>query len=607
MSKLNLAGDFPQADDKAWLAIAAKALKGADFEQTLVSHTRDGLEIKPLYTLGDELATAPFSRGFGTQTSEPPWHIRQLHATPGAQETNAAILEDLEGGASAIALQIAAPGQSGLKLSSTEDLERALGGVALDLAGVWLEAGHKCAQAAAFLQQVWSKRGIGDGNVIGGFGADPLGVMARTGGHPLSVEQALGEMAALASQTHERTPQVTAVMVDARPYHGGGASEAQELACLCATFVSYLRAMEREGLEPRDALAQMEFALACDTDLFANIAKLRAARALIARIAEMSGAGEALPGLRLHAMTSFRMFSRIDPHVNILRTTIASAAAIFGGVDSLCVLPFTYAHGQPDAFARRIARNIQLILQEEASLGAVSDPAGGSWYVESLTRDLAEKAWELFQKIEAQGGMAQALSAGTIQSMLTKTAEDRARDITLGRQELTGVTAFPDLGAVRVEAEPHPLPDELEDPAMSVEQIILRRPAEPFERLRWASDAYLEASKKRPMVALVTLDHAARAAYAESFFAAGGIETVRIDDPQSYDKSLSPIACICAGDNEGLQLAKALKSRGAKNIFFTGRPGDMRQKLKKAGVSGFIHQGCDIIAALETAHDALGL
>ena len=217
------------------------------------------------------------------------------------------------------------------KIQTVDDLDRALENVALDLAGVWLESGVNSAATAKLLLDLWEKRGIKDAAAIGGFGADPLGVLARTGAYPLSFEQALEEMAGLAVLTHERTPHVTAIAVDARPYHGGGASEAQELACLCATMVSYLRALETAGLSPRDGLVQMEFALACDADMFSNIAKLRAARALIARIAEASGAAEAVPKIRLRAMTSFRMFSRLDPQVNILRTTIAAAAAALGG------------------------------------------------------------------------------------------------------------------------------------------------------------------------------------------------------------------------------------------------------------------------------------
>jgi methylmalonyl-CoA mutase len=623
MSGLPLAGDFPQADDEVWLALVKKALRGADFDKTLVSHTYDGLELKPLYTRGDESCTesagspgaAPFIRGFKSASGEPPWDIRQLYASADPTLTNAAVLGDLEGGATAIALQIAAPGQNGLKLLSVDDLDRALHGVALDLAGIWLEAGHGTITAAKALQDVWSKNGISDDNAIGGFGADPLGAMVRTGGHPLSLEQALDEMAGLATLTHDRYPKVSAVLADARPYHGGGGSEAQELACLCATTVAYLRAMEKVGLSPGDGLAQMEFSLACDSDLFSNIAKLRAARALIARIADVSGASDAVPGLRLHAMTSFRMFSRLDPHVNILRTTIATAAAALGGANSITVLPFTFANGLPDEFTRRVARNIQIILQEESSLGVVIDPAGGSWYVEDFTQDLAGKAWELFQNIEEHGGMAQALAKGTIQAMLAETAEKRARDFSLGKEELTGVSSFPNLGEAITETEPHPIPDDLEDPAITVEPIPLRRPAEPFEALRAASDAYLKTHDERPKIVLVTpgksSDHAARATYAESFFATGGLETLIIKDSGTFEKNLSPIACICSSDEvyeaEGVETAAALKKAGAECIYSIGRPGDMRKQLKQAGVDGFIHQGCDIIERLEYAHDVLGL
>ncbi|MEM7192689.1 MAG: methylmalonyl-CoA mutase subunit beta, partial [Pseudomonadota bacterium] len=497
---LPLAGAFPKADDADWRTLVNKALKGADFDKTLLSHTYDGLTLKPLYTRESEPVrdpggmpgAAPFIRGFRASEGDRPWEIRQLYAETDPADANTAILGDLEGGASAVSLQVAAPGQSGVVVGSVDDLDRALEQVALDLAGVWLEAGHATATSAGFLTELWARRNIKDADAIGGFGADPLGTLARTGVSPIAIDQAMQEIVDLARQTHERLAQVTAVSVDARPYHGGGASEAEELACLCATMVAYLRALKAGGLSPADGLAQMEFALACDADMFLNVAKLRAARALIARIAEVSDASGALPGLRLHAMTSFRMFSRLDPQVNILRTTIAAAAAALGGANSITVLPYTYANGAPDAFARRIARNIQIILEEESSLGAVIDPAGGSWYVEEFTRELAGKAWGLFQEIEKQGGMANALSKGFVQKMIAKTATERARDVAHGEFELTGVSSFPNLGEELPQASPHAVPDDVDDPAITVEPIPLRRPAEPFERLRQASDDYLD-------------------------------------------------------------------------------------------------------------------
>ncbi len=621
-SKLSLAGDFPKADDTQWRTLVDKALKGADFDKTLLSHTYDGLTLNPLYTRGDEPATdvsgmpgtAPFVRGFRATRGERPWEIRQLYAEPDPGNANAAILQDLEGGASAVSLQVAAPGQSGVVIKSTDDLDRALENVALDLAGVWLEAGHGATQSAGYLTELWTRRGIKDPETIGGFGADPLGALVRTGALPVSLEQALQDVTALARQTLERMPQVTAIAVDARPYHGGGASEAQELACLCATTIAYLRALEEAGIAPADGLARMEFALACDADMFVNIAKLRAARGLIARIADVSGAGDALPGLRLHAMTSFRMFSRLDPQVNILRTTVAAAAAALGGADSITVLPFTLADGTPDAFSRRIARNIQIILQEESSLGAVVDPAGGSWYVEDFTRELATKAWTLFQQIEKQGGMADALAKGFVQKMIAETAAERARDVAHGEIELTGVSSFPDLAEKLPQPAPHAVPDDV-DPAVTVEAIPLRRPAEPFERLREASDAYLEQHGHRPRAVLVTLgrpsDYAARATYAESFFASGGIEAVTVDDPAAYEAKTSPIACLCSSDEiyreDCAKALKYIKNNGSELIYSVGRPGELRKTLKNAGVAGFLHQGCDIIEILKQAQDVLGL
>lgn len=622
-SKLSLAGDFPKVDDTQWRTLVDKALRGADFDKTLLSHTYDGLTLKPLYTRGDEPGTdasgmpgaAPFVRGFRAGRGERPWEIRQLYAEGDPGDANAAILADLEGGASAIALQVAAPGQSGVVINNVNDLDRALENVALDLAGVWLEAGHGAARSAHFLTELWASRGIKDADAIGGFGADPLGALVRTGALPVSLEQALQELGDLSRQTQDRMPQVTALTVDARPYHGGGASEAQELACLCATTVAYLRALEGAGLSPADGLSRMEFALACDADMFVNMAKLRAARALIARIAEVSKASDALPRLRLHAMTSFRMFSRLDPQVNILRTTVAAAAAALGGADSITVLPFTYADGVPDAFARRIARNIQIILEEESSLGAVVDPAGGSWFVEDFTRELAAKAWGLFQEIEKQGGIADALSKGFVQKMVAETAAERARDVAHGKIELTGVSSFPNLAEELPQAVPHAVPDDIEDPAVTVEPIPLRRPAEPFERLRAASDTYLEQNGHRPRAVLVTLgkpsDYAARATYAESFFAAGGIEAVNVDDPAAYDAKTSPIACLCSSDEvygeDGIKALESIKKNGAEMICTVGRPGDLRKTLKSAGVGGFLHQGCDIIEILREAQDVLGL
>ncbi|MEM8743384.1 MAG: methylmalonyl-CoA mutase, partial [Pseudomonadota bacterium] len=180
---------------------------------------------------------------------------------------------------------------------------------------------------------------------------------------------------------------------------------------------------------------------------------------------------------------------------------------------------------------------------------------------------------------------------------------------------LTGVSSFPNLGEELPQSAPHAVPDDIDDPAITVEPIPLRRSAEPFERLRQASDEYLDANGHRPRVVLVTLgrasDYAARATYAESFFAAGGIETVSVDDPPAYDAKTSPIACLCSSDEiyeaDGVKALESMKNSGAELIYSVGRPGELRKALKNAGVGGFLHQGCDIIEILREAQDILGL
>ncbi len=612
-----LAGEFPPADERRWRALVDKALKGGDFERTLVSHTIDGLRIAPLYTRKDEIAGAQVEEVLAQQ----PWDIRQLHAEPAPAAANAAVLEDLAGGVTSITLRVAAPEQAGLRVRSKEDLGQALKGVHLDAAGVWLEAGVDFLAAAQALEAVWKTHKVAHDKALGGFGADPLGALARAGGLPVALEQALSDAAGLAKHSQDSYANVIALLADGRPYHDGGASEAQELACLCATTAAYLRACEAEGLEPPSALPQIAFALAADADLFLTIAKLRAARLLIARIAQATGAAQAAASARLAATTSQRMMARRDVYTNMLRATVACAGAALGGADAITVLPFTWTLGQPDRFARRIARNVQLVLQDESSLGRVADPAGGSWAIESLTSELAGKAWALFQDIEARGGMAQALAEGHVQAILRATADARAREVALGEEKLTGVSAFPHLQENPVECEPWPLPDEI-DPAVTVEPIPLRRPAEPFERLRDTADAYRAERGQWPKVFIAVLgtlaDCSDRLAFATGLFAAGGIEAA-VSQPlagadavaKAFKASGAMLACLCGSDAAyevlAADAAKALTAAGAKHVYMAGRPGDHRAALTAAGVGTFLHPGCDMLAALKGAHATLGI
>lgn len=621
-----LAAGFGEATRDAWLALVEKALKGAEFEKKMVSKTADGLRIEPIYSPADALphadtalpGAAPYTRGMRANAEKLGWDIRQYHAGSDPKAVNEAVLEDLAGGATSISLAIGGPG--GLSLGSGA-LAKALDGVLLDICPVALTAGEDAPAAAAELMSVWDARAIAADKRQGHFGFDPLGTLSMAGGLGQPVELALAAAADLIAKT-QNLPGVTALTADGHAYHCAGATEAQELAALLATVVAYLRAADKAGIAPADALPKITLTLAVDTDQFLNIAKLRAARRLLWRVADASGAGDAARSVSLEAVTSWRMLARRDPWTNIIRTAIACASGALGGADSIIVLPFTFALGAPDAFARRVARNIQIVCQEESNLGRVLDPAGGSWYVEKLTDDLAQKAWSLFQEIEANGGMPAALKSGFVQAEIAKSAETKSKAVATGRAQLTGVSAFPLLGDDGVTANArNPAPAKSGTPAVTVAPLKLARLTEPFEALRDAADAHAAKTGKPFAVFLASLgaviDHNVRSTWTKNYLAAGGIAadmTSGYPDAaaaaDAFKASGFTAACICSSDaiyaEQAEATAKALKAAGAKLVLMAGRPGDREAALKTAGVDQFLFAGADAVATLADLQKKLG-
>jgi methylmalonyl-CoA mutase len=325
--------------------------------------------------------------------------------------------------------------------------------------------------------------------------------------------------------------------------------------------------------------------------------------------------------MHLTAVSSRHMMAKRDPWTNMLRSTLACAGAALGGADAVTLLPFTWALGQADGFARRVARNIQVVLQEESSLGRVLDPTGGSWYVEKLTDDLAKKAWSLFQEIEAKGGIISALSSGYVQSEIAATAAARAKAVATGRTELTGVSAFPQLGDDGVTVVPHPAAPPLTEKQL-VEPLTPHRAAEPFEALRDAADAHAAKTGKPPQVFLASIgaiiEHTARSTWTKNYLAAGGIEALTSDGypdgaaaAEAFASSGATAACICSSDTlyaaHALAAARALKSAGARLVLMAGRPGERETMLKSAGVDQFLFAGADAVATLSGLQAKLGV
>lgn len=607
---LTLAAEFPDATHEQWqrlvegvLRKSGKDVSGAAAEEALATALDDGLVVSPLYTARDAAPDtghpgfAPFVRG-GRPVGG--WDVRQRHGRPEAARTNEAVLTDLENGVTSVWL---AAGAAGVPVT---ELAQALEGVYLDLAPVVLDAGRETAAAAAELLRLYEERGVAHEEARGNLGADPLGLSARTG-DPVDTDAAVE----LARTTHDRYPGLRALTVDALPYHEAGASAAQELGASLATGVAYLRALTAAGLTAGAALRQLEFRYAATADQFLTVAKLRAARRLWARVAEVSGAaGDTGAAQRQHVVTSPVMMTRRDPYVNMLRTTIACLGAGVGGADAVTVLPFDHELGLPDAFARRIARNTSSILLEESHLGRVADPAGGSWYVERLTDELAHASWAFFQELERAGGQGEALRSGLVGERISATWRERKRRLAERREPVTGVSEFPFLAEKPVEREPVP---EAARPEGGLSRV---RRDEDYEALRARSDAHLAATGARPRVFLAALGpasaHTARVAFASNLFQAGGVEPVH--DPVTVDaataadafaRSGAAIACLCSSDalyeEQAEEVAKALRSAGAEQIFLAGRPGE------HAGVDAHVFAGCDAVGVLSSVLDRMGV
>ncbi|MEU9861986.1 methylmalonyl-CoA mutase family protein [Streptomyces sp. NPDC047971] len=593
---LALAAEFSDATREQWQHLVSGVLRksgkegeGAAAEDALSTALEDGLRVRPLYAADDTAPEpgfpgfAPFVRGGRPEgNTQGGWDVRQRHITA----DSATVLADLENGVTSLWLVV---GEGGIPTGS---LGPALEGVYLDLAPVVLDAGHEVEAAAEELLRLYAERGVAAEAARGNLGADPLGLEARTGR-----ASDFAPVAGLARRCAEAYPGLRAVTVDALPYHEAGGSAAQELGCSLATGVAYLRQLTEAGLSVEQACGQLEFRYAATADQFLTIAKLRAARRLWARVAEVSGAGGAGAQIQ-HAVTSPVMMTRRDPWVNMLRTTVATLAAGVGGADSVTVLPFDHALGLPDAFARRIARNTSTILIEESHLARVIDPAGGSWYVERLTDELAEAGWEFFRSIERAGGQAAALRSGTVRDRLAETWSARSAKLAKRREPITGVSEFPHLTENPVVREPAPEP-----PSGGLPRV---RRDDAYEALRARSDAHLAATGARPRIFLSTIGpaaaHTARSTFAANFFQAGGIEPVT-EGP--FEESGASEVCLCSSDalyeEQAEARAQELRASGAGHVFLAGRPAE------HAGVDSFVFAGCDAVAVLSATLDRMGV
>jgi methylmalonyl-CoA mutase len=610
--ELRLAADFAPATYDDWRKLVDSVLKGAPFER-LIGKTSDGLKIDPIY---------PRAKGatpIASRAAAAPWHIMQRIDHPDAKQANAQALHDLENGATGLTLVFAgANGAYGFGLEpSAEAIEKVLDGIYIDAGiAIELQIGPQSRMAAIHVAEYVKRKGLNPAACDIRFGLDPLGACAVWGSSPYSwgeiVPAVTGAIKGLAAMGF-KGPFAAA---DGRVIHDAGGSEVQELAFVLACGVAYLRAIEQAGVALEDAQGMVYARLSADADQFLTLAKFRALRLLWARIEQACGLTP--KPLTITADTAWRMLTQRDPYVNMLRATMATFSAGLGGANAIAVLPHTLALGLPDPFARRAARNTQLVLLEESNLAKVSDPAAGAGGIETLTRQLCDAAWALFQETEKAGGLFAALEQNLIQRKVAATRAVREANIARRKEVLTGASEFPNLHEAEVavlDAGPVALAPYGEA-KIKFEALPPMRLAAPFEALRDKSDARLKSSDARPTIFLANLgtpaDFTARAAFAKSFFETGGIEAIDTQgfaDPaalvSAFKASGADVACLCSADKVYAEhagaAAKALQAAGAKHIYLAARPGEQEAELRAAGVGDFIFAGGDALAMLRDA------
>ncbi|EDY80844.1 Methylmalonyl-CoA mutase superfamily [Verrucomicrobiia bacterium DG1235] len=604
----NLLKNFKQATYEDWKEAAEKLLKGAPFEKRMLTKTPEGIVLQPIYRLEDteNLSSSTSFPGEGNQARGGAasgylgnaWEIAQEQPYGDPVVFNTALIKDLDAGQSAVnalldsASQLGLDpdeasdeqiGECGLSLSSLDDLRQAFDGLKADYLPVYFQTACAGLSTQALFFSWLKGESLDAASIKGGLNMDPLAVMASRGELPAPLGELWDELALLVEYNSKNAPEFVAAGISTMPYHCAGASATEELASALSSGVAYLRAMGERGVSIDAAASQVRFTFSIGGNFFMEIAKFRAARMLWSRIVkEFGGEGDSCR-MRLHARTGISNKTQLDPYVNMLRTTTEAFSAVVGGATSVCVGCFDEITRMPDDFSRRIARNLQVILQEECELTAVIDPAGGSWYVDSLSDELARKAWEAFQGLEKDGGIVASLKSGKWQETLSATRSAKEKMLGQRRASLIGTNQYPNLEekalpagivteksfkekvraaakAVRAKSDGSDLrekylavvgPEKIEMLIAAAENgatvgalsKLVRggakcetlatplpnwRLAQKYEALRAAASAFKEKTGAAPQIFLVNLGplkkHKIRADFTRSFFAAGGFE-----------------------------------------------------------------------------------
>ena len=583
--------DFPDITTTEWEEKIKADLKGTEYQKKLIWKTDEGFEIKPYYRRED-LKPLNYLENFAnlksSESAPNGWTICQ-DVFPGKnlQAANKQIKSALKGGAQAIRVQL-----KDSPLPSLEMLGTLLEGVPLGETELLFQGYLGADILYDQLCELAKASGVDPCNLKGSLGADPMGKMAVEG-IPIASLENIGK---LVIKVRETSPEMRIIDINGALIQNSGSTLVEELGFSMAMINEYMALLTAQGIDPLNVQASLQLSLSVGSNYFMEIAKLRASRILLGKIGEAYGINPSDGNIRIHSTSSEWNLTLFDPYVNMLRGTTEAMSSILGGADLVSVLPFDYPYGKVTEFSSSIARNVQIILREEAYFDRVTDPASGSYYIENLTDSIGEKSWELFREVESKGGFRKAFESGWIQEQVVTSRKKKIERTASGRGKILGTNTFPHFNEMILENLNTSV--NVEYKSLPLKPLIPFRLSSIFEEVRIET----ERSNNRPKVLLFKYGNpawmTARAAFSGNFFACAGYEIL---DPPAYasvetgiqavkDEN-ADIVVLCSSDDAYAELApavhNAIKDRSA--VVVAGYPSDSVEKLRKAGIEHFIH------------------
>ncbi|MEI6576454.1 MAG: acyl-CoA mutase large subunit family protein [Bacteroidota bacterium] len=619
-----LFAEFPPNSRSEWEDQISKDLKGADYEKKLIWKTYEGIAVKPYYsqedlenlaTMGSPAGAFPYIRGNRNHGNT--WEIRQDIFTDEPLEANKYAVEAIRQGAEGIGFYIA-------RTKEVEEMNKLFDNIDLEKTAVhFLNARHYPTLLDLFIKYL-DFTGLDHNKIKGSLNYDPISYALLHGDFYRGRSKDFDEAPEMIRKAQKEIPGFRLININGQHFHQAGGDVVQEIACTLASGLAYLSELTDRGLGVDEITPHLQFTLAIGSNYFLEISKIRAIRMLWARIIEQYNPVNADScKMYLHSTTSQWNKTLYDPYVNLLRTTTETMAAAIAGSEAITVSPFDLAYKAPDEFSYHIARNQQILLKEESWLDKVADPAAGSYYIESLTAQLADKTWALFQDIETKGGMIACIEEGFIQQMIARTAAQKEDDIASRKMVLLGTNQYPNQAEVMLDRINKPLQGPRPDNTATFETLKLSRASQSFEDLRLRTEKYIINGGRTPKVFLFNYGslayQKARATFSTNFFACAGFEIVDPDGFLTVDEGIA--ACVkerpaiivfCSSDEEYADLLQKacpeLRQQCVSSMLvLAGYPKDQLETFSKLGIKEFIHVRSNILQTLTTFQTKLGI